>query len=246
MYFDQHGKFLEYKTNEQQMTFDKQTDKVDLKDNTPIGIKEPLGKAGKNILLTQSLIGTTLNVDIMDPEDAYVGTKTGTDFVKTQDEEKAKNIDEHFYTSRETKLMIAKSRIVVYEGLKKISSDDINEKSQNLFNFITEENKEPNVVLGPDWKGVYAYKLIKADKEYPPQYIYCKVNNKKIALCNADGEVLEQQKIFLKSNKDYYNIKLNDEQTEFKITGKEKEAQTKVPQVETNIDKEYQRYTGDL
>ena len=246
MYFDQHGKFLEYKTNKQQMTFETQTDKVDLKDNTPIGIQEPLGKTGKNILLTQSLVGTTLNVDIMDADDTYVGTKTGTDFVKTQDEEKAKNIDEHFYTSRETKLMIAKSRITIYEGLKKISSDDINEKSQNLFNFITETDKEPNIVLGPDWKWVYAYKLIKADGEYPPQYIYCKVNNKKISLCNANGEILEQQKIFLKSNNDYYNIKINDEQTEFEITGKEKEAQTKVPKIESDIDKNYKTYTGDL
>ena len=57
---------------------------------------------------------------------------------------------------------------------------------------------------------------------------------------------MEQQKIFLKSNKDYYNIKLNDEETEFKITGKEKEAQTKVPQIETDIDKDYKTYTGDL
>jgi hypothetical protein len=55
MYFDQHGKFLEYKSNEQQMTFDKQTNKVDLTDNTPIGVKDPLGKSGKNILLTQNL-----------------------------------------------------------------------------------------------------------------------------------------------------------------------------------------------
>jgi hypothetical protein len=48
--------------------------------------------------------------------------------------------------------MIAKSRILIYEGLKKISSDDVNEKSLVLFNFVTEKDKKPNVVLGPDRK----------------------------------------------------------------------------------------------
>jgi len=76
MYFDQQGKFLEYKTNDGQMTFDKQTNKVDLTENTPIGIKDPLGKTGKNLLITQDLDGTTLKVNVMNPDDTYTGKKT--------------------------------------------------------------------------------------------------------------------------------------------------------------------------
>jgi len=48
--------------------------------------------------------------------------------------------------------MIGESRILIYEGLKKLSSDDVNEKSKNLFNFVNEKDKKPNTVLGPDWK----------------------------------------------------------------------------------------------
>ena len=246
MYFDQHGKFLEYKTNDQQMTFDKQTNKVDLVENTPIGIKEPLGKSGKNLLIKQTMNGTILNVDILNPDDTYTGKKTGTEFVKTQDPEKAKNMDEYFYTSAETKLMIGESRIVVYEGLKKISSEDIKEKSKNLFNYVTEVDKTPNKVLGPNWKGVFAYQLIKANGEYPAQYIYCKVNDKKITLCNADGESLDQQKIFLEANNDYYNIKINDNQKEFTIIGKEKEKQSMMPVLKIKTNNDYRQYTGDI
>ena len=246
MYFDQHGKFLEYKTNDQQMTFDKQTNKVDLAENTPIGVKEPLGKSGKNLLIKQTMNGTILNVDILNPDDAYTGKKTGTEFVKTQDPEKAKDMDNYFYTSAETKLMIGESRIAVYEGLKKISSEDIEKKSRNLFNYVTEVDKIPNKVLGPDRKGVFAYQLIKANGEYPAQYIYCKVNNKNITLCNADGEQLDQQKIFLEANDDYYNIKINDNEKEFTIIGKNNEKQSKMPVLDISTDKEYDKYAWDI
>jgi len=84
------------------------------------------------------------------------------------------------------------------------------------------------------------------DGEYPAQYIYCKVNNKKISLCNADGDVLEQQKIFLEQNNDYYNLKLNDDQTQFSISGKEKEEQSKMPTLDISTNKDYKAYTGDL
>jgi hypothetical protein len=76
MHFDQQGKFLEYQTNDSQMTFDKQTNKVDLTNNTPIGIKNPLGKTGKNLLITQDMEGTTLNVNVMNPNDTYTKEKT--------------------------------------------------------------------------------------------------------------------------------------------------------------------------
>lgn len=246
MYFSQHGKFLEYKTNDQQMTFTNQTDKVDLVENTPIGLKEPLGKTGKNILLTQSMQDKTLKVNIMNPEDTYTGKKTGTEFVTGQDQEKWKNVDEHFYTSGETKLMIAENRIAMYEGLKKISSDDVNEKNGNIFNFVTENKTNPNVILGPDRRWIFAYQLIKPYEWYPAQYIYCKVDNKKISLCNADGAVLDQQKIFLKSNNDYYKIKLDETKTEFKIIGKEKEKQLMMPKVETETDSDYKAYAWDI
>jgi hypothetical protein len=88
--------------------------------------------------------------------------------------------------------------------------------------------------------------LIKPNDEYPAQYMYCKVNNNKISLCNADGDVLDQQKIFLESNNDYYNLKVSEEQTEFKITGKEKEAQAKTPKVEIDTDNDNAKYVGDL
>jgi hypothetical protein len=58
------------------MTFDKQTNKVDLTNNTPIGIKNPLGKTGKNLLITQDMEGTTLNVNVMNPNDTYTKEKT--------------------------------------------------------------------------------------------------------------------------------------------------------------------------
>lgn len=239
--FDKYGKFLEYKTNEQQMTFDKQINKVDLTQHTPIGIKDPLGETGKNILLTHSLEGNKLKVDIMNPEHIYTGTTTGENFIKSQNA-----TDKYFYTSAETKLTIAEKRISIYEALKKISSDDIDEKSQNLFNFVMEKDTTPNKVLGPDRKWIYAYQIIQANWEYPAQYLYCKANNEKISLCNADGDILDQQKIFLEANNDYYNIKTNDDQTQFIISGKDKEKQTKMPKVEIETDKNDVAYTGDL
>jgi len=114
-------------------------------ENTPIGVKKPLGEEDKNILLKQKLNGTVLNVDIMNPDNKYSGNKTGADFIKTQD--KDMDPDEHFYTGAETKLKIAENRVLIYEGLKKMSSDDVEKKSEDLFNFVEETSKDANLVL---------------------------------------------------------------------------------------------------
>ena len=47
--------------------------------------------------------GTKLIVDVLNPDDAYTGKKTGTEFVNTQDKDKAEHIDENFFTSGEIK-----------------------------------------------------------------------------------------------------------------------------------------------
>lgn len=138
MYFDQHGQFLQYEAEVGQMTFGNQANKVDLQDHTPVSIKDPLGMTGKNILLKQDMTGDILNVNIMDPEDEYTKGKTGKGFVTEKDKDKGEKIDEYFYTSIDTKRIIAENRIAIYEGLKKIASDDVREESLNLFNFVME------------------------------------------------------------------------------------------------------------
>jgi hypothetical protein len=145
MFFDQHGGFLEYKINENQKTFAQQTDKVDLITNTPTGIKNPLGQTNKNILTTTSFAAasSTLNINMLNPNDTYLDNKTGKDFIKEQNSEFKSN---NFYSSLDIKPIIGKNRITIFEALKTISSDDMND-IKNVFNLVTESAKNVNVVL---------------------------------------------------------------------------------------------------
>ena len=85
----------------------------------------------------------------MDPAEKYTGNKTGEDFIKQQDKDK-KTSD--FYTPIDTKTMIGEGRISIFNGLQKISSDDIESKDKNLFEYAYEINKNADIVLGPDRK----------------------------------------------------------------------------------------------
>jgi hypothetical protein len=65
-------------------------------------------------------------------------------------------------------------------------------------------------------------------------------------LCNAKGETINEQNIYLQASDDYYTLKLSDNKKEFKIIGKKEEAQRQSPKVEIAIDKDMEVYKGDL
>ncbi len=262
MYFDQHGSFLEYKTETAKMTFPKQTDKADISTHTPLGVKEPLSQKDKNILITSTLDEKTglLTIDMMSTDDAYDGKKTGKTLIEdpsleaTAEQKKVSN----YLTQAETMSQIATNRIKVYEALRHLSSANITKENQKLFNFAYEADKTPNVVVGPSFEGVYAYKLVNKETtakgiNYPAQYIYCKVIDNKIALCDANGDALTQQKIIIKSTKDYYVVSVDDVVTgtkttqQFKIDAKKDKTEERTPEIDTfEVEKDYTKYTGDL
>ena len=245
MFFWQHGKFLEYKTNETQKTFADQTDKADIATNTPTGIKNPLGQTDKNILLTYRLDETTntINIDILNPKDVYSGTKTGKDFITDE-----KSTVDKFYRTIDIKPIIAENRINIHKALKNVASDD-KDKIKKVFNLVEEKSVAANVVLWPDRNGVYAYKIVTENEENSAQYMYSRVDDGIVSLCNDDGEKITEQKIIIQPNNDFYKItvlpKTGDFQ-QFKIDGIEEEKQSLIPIIETDLDKDYKLYKGDL
>lgn len=82
----------------------------------------------------------------------------------------------------------------------------------------------------------------------PDQYIYAKVINGKITLCNDKGEQLTEQKIIIGENNDFYKITVEETNNiqQFKINGIEKEREKMLPIVTINTDKKTAPYIGDL
>jgi len=116
IYFDQYGQYSNHELNKDFMTLAEQNARADIVEHTPQGIKEPLGQAGKNILITSAWDGkNTININMINHDDTYTTGKTGEKFIQEKDKNLAKDIDNNFYTIETFMKYIAEGRVNTFK-----------------------------------------------------------------------------------------------------------------------------------
>jgi hypothetical protein len=149
IYFDQYGKYKNHELNPEFMTLPNQTPKSDVVKHTPQIVKDPVGQAAKNINITSNRDGKeNIAINMMNYREIYDADQKGEDFIKQKAPNLAKDMDNNFYTKEMLRTNIAKGRVAMFNGLKKISSHNISPESQKLFNLdpITEKSTDTDVI----------------------------------------------------------------------------------------------------